>query len=130
MSRHRKNIDWESIDWSLTTQEIMRLTGRVQGTVCQARKRFAPSTVRKQKKHMRWDLVDWTKSVSVIRAETGASASSVSDAKRRWASGDIQGTSIAVRVGFTDIQRWSDAAHLAGFRLVSDWLIALANKHS
>jgi len=127
--RHRKNIDWASIDWTLTTKEICRLTGRVQGTVCQARKRFAPSTVRKTQKHVRWDLVDWTKPATQIQAETGASKSALCNARRHW-QGGVESKSLAVRATHQEIRRWSDAAHLAGFERVSDWIKHVANKNS
>lgn len=43
MARRRK-IDWEKVDWRLTTTEIAAMTGSRIGTVVKERRRRAPQT--------------------------------------------------------------------------------------
>lgn len=125
---HDRIIDWTSVDWSLSTKEICRLTGRVQATVCQARRKYAPHTLRKNSPRLRWDLMDWSKSNKDIHAETRASMTSICNARRKWAT--PKSKTIAVTATHVEVRQWADAAKLEGFGSVSEWLIAVANRNA
>lgn len=77
-----KGIDWDAVDWSDGTKDIVRAHefGVVESVVAGARRRRGYS--RNKRKGIDWDRVDLTRSAAIIASELGVHRGSVDHARR------------------------------------------------
>lgn len=86
MKKHSSIYDWSDVDWTFSTEDIARQVGCGKTTVCRARRRLAPHTVRPRgRKSFDWSKVDWKLSTCEIVKITGQMQPTVSHARRRHA---------------------------------------------
>ena len=79
--------DWQSVDWSMTNQQIASLANRNIVTVKRARGKYARHTIKPNRNPvtpLAWGWVDWSLKTSVIAKSMGVSLSSVSNARRKY----------------------------------------------
>ena len=74
-----KNIDWPSLDWERTNNELAEDIGCNPCYVSHMRNRLGSNTG-----SLDWSKVDWSKSDEQIRSETNRSRSQVAKMRRLW----------------------------------------------
>jgi hypothetical protein len=80
--------DWHYVDWSMPTGIIADIMGLTDQYVSNARKKYAPETVRTihqkaVRAGIKWKEMDWSKSDAQIARETGHARGAVWKARRR-----------------------------------------------